>query len=138
MTDNELIPKILNLLNNSGVFNTPVDFNTLDTVDDSIALVVAKPTAVTPVLGGENRLLQLKLVYRVVNQTIGLEGIDIVDKLEKAYSVLYNSKDSLGVEQINLTSGASLNTAYENGVLDFGLVFTLEWFNDRAIIQEDN
>lgn len=137
MTDNELIPKILNLLNNSGVFNTPVDFNTLDTVDDSVALVVAKPTAVIPVLGGENRLIQLKLVYRVVNQTIGLEGIDIVDKLEKAYSVLYDSKDSLGVEQINLTSGASLNTAYENGVLDFGLVFTLEWFNDRAIIQED-
>lgn len=138
MTDNELIPKIIKVINNSGVFSSPTDFNSLDVNDDSTALTVSKPTIVTPVLGGENRELQLMLIYRVINQTIGLEGIDVIDKLEKAYSVLYRNKESLRVDAIIITNGARLSTAYENGVLDYGINFKVTYFNDRAIIQEDN
>ena len=138
MTDNELIPKIIKVINDSGVFNSPVDFNSLDVNDDSAALTVSKPTIVTPVLGGENREIQFVIIYRVVNQTIGLEGIDITDKLEKAYSELYRSKEDLGVDTITLTNGARLSTAYENGVLDYSINFKVTYFNDRAIIQEDN
>ena len=138
MTDNELIPKIIKVINDSGVFSSPTDFNSLDVNDDSTALTVSTPTIVTPVLGGENRELQLMLIYRVINQTIGLEGIDVIDKLEKAYSVLYRSKESLGVDTITITNGARLSTAYENGVLDYSINFKVTYFNDRAIIQEDN
>lgn len=138
MTDNELIPKIIKVINDSGVFSSPTDFNSLDINDDSTAFTVSKPTIVTPVLGGENRELQLMLIYRVINQTIGLEGIDVIDKLENAYSVLYRSKESLGVDTITITNGARLSTAYENGVLDYSINFKVTYFNDRAIIQEDN
>ena len=138
MTDNELIPKIIKVINDSGVFSSPTDFNSLDVNDDSTALTISKPTKVTPVLGGENRELQLMLIYRVINQTIGLEGIDVIDRLEQAYSVLYRSKESLGVDTITITNGARLSTAYENGVLDYSINFKVTYFNDRAIIQEDN
>ena len=62
MTDNELIPKIIKVINDSGVFSSLTDFNSLDVNDDSTALTESKPTIETPVLAGENRELQMRIV----------------------------------------------------------------------------
>lgn len=108
-----------------------VDFNQfLDGEDSLLVYVVAPETQVHSdvTFYGSTYTLDLGLVYRVFNQSVGLEGLETMLALDIIADELKASAKDLGLESFTISRGTQLASIYENGVKDFEIQFQLSYF----------
>lgn len=112
--------------------NLVVDFNQfLDDEDSMLVYIVTPETQVrsdATCFDGSTYTLGLGLVFRVFNQSVGLEGLETMMNLDKIVDELKRSKKELGIESLEITQGTHLASIYDNGVKDFEVQFQVKYF----------
>lgn len=112
--------------------NLVVDFNQfLDDEDSMLVYIVTPETQVhsdATCFDGSTYTLGLGLVFRVFNQSVGLEGLETMMNLDKIVDELKKSKKELGIESLAITQGTHLASIYDNGVKDFEVQFQVRYF----------
>ena len=135
MYSSQIILGIINKIKQSEVVvenDLVVDFNQfLDNEDSMLVYIVTPETQVrsdATCFDGSTYTLGLGLVFRVFNQSVGLEGLNTMLALDKIADELKASVRDLGLESFTITQGTQLASIYENGVKDFEIQFQLSYF----------
>lgn len=135
MYSSQAILAIINKIKQSEVVvenDLVVDFNQfLDDEDSMLVYIVTPETQVrsdATCFDGSTYTLGLGLVFRVFNQSVGLEGLETMLALDRIVDELKLSTRSLGLESFTITQGTHLASIYENGVKDFEIQFQLSYF----------
>lgn len=134
MYSSQVILSIINKIKQSEVIvknNLVVDFNQfLDDEDSMLVYIVTPESQVRSdvTYSGSTYTMNLGLVYRVFNQSVGLEGLETMLTLDKIADELKASTKELGIESFTITQGTHLASIYENGVKDFEVQFQVKYF----------
>lgn len=134
MYSSQVILSIINKIKQSEVIvknNLVVDFNQfLDDEDSMLVYIVTPESQVRSdvTYSGSTYTMNLGLVYRVFNQSVGLEGLETMLTLDKIADELKASTKELGIESFTITQGTHLASIYENGVKDFEVQFQVRYF----------
>lgn len=112
--------------------NVVVDFNQFLDDEDSMLVYIVTPESQVrsdaTYFDGSTYTLNLGLVYRVFNQSVGLEGLETMLTLDKIVEELKASVKELGIESFTITQGTRLASIYDNGVKDFEIQFQVSYF----------
>lgn len=134
MYSSQVILSIIDKIKQSEVVvknNLVVDFNQfLDDEDSMLVYIVTPESQVRSdvTYSGSTYTLNLGLVYRVFNQSVGLEGLETMLTLDKIADELKASTKELGIESFTITQGTRLASIYDNGVKDFEVQFQVRYF----------
>lgn len=135
MYSSQVILSIINKIKQSEVVvknSLVVDFNQfLDDEDSMLVYIVTPETQVrsdATSFDGSTYTLGLGLVFRVFNQSVGLEGLETMMTLDKIVDKLKKSTKELGIESLTITQGTNLASIYDNGVKDFEVQFKVSYF----------
>lgn len=134
MYSSQVILSIINKIKQSEVVvknNLVVDFNQfLDDEDSMLVYIVTPESQVRSdvTYSGSTYTMNLGLVYRVFNQSVGLEGLETMLTLDKIADELKASTKELGIESFTITQGTRLTSIYDNGVKDFEVQFQVRYF----------
>lgn len=134
MYSSQVILSIINKIKQSEVVvknNLVVDFNQfLDDEDSMLVYIVTPESQVRSdvTYSGSTYTMNLGLVYRVFNQSVGLEGLETMLTLDKIADELKASTKELGIESFTITQGTRLASIYDNGVKDFEVQFQVRYF----------
>lgn len=134
MYSSQVILSIINKIKQSEVVvknNLVVDFNQfLDDEDSMLVYIVTPESQVRSdvTYSGSTYTMNLGLVYRVFNQSVGLEGLETMLTLDKIADELKASTKELGIESFTITQGTRLASIYDNGVKDFEVQFQVKYF----------
>lgn len=134
MYSSQVILSIINKIKQSEVVvknSLVVDFNQfLDDVDSMLVYIVAPESQVRSdvTYSGSTYTMNLGLAYRVFNQSVGLEGLETMLRLDKIVDELKESTKELGIESLTITQGTRLASIYDNGVKDFEVQFQVKYF----------
>lgn len=134
MYSSQVILSIINKIKQSEVAvknNIIVDFNQfLDDEDSMLVYIVTPESQVRSdvTYSGSTYTMNLGLVYRVFNQSVGLEGLETMLTLDKIVDELKASTKELSIESLTITKGTGLASIYDNGVKDFEVQFQVKYF----------
>lgn len=135
MYSSQVILSIINKIKQFEVVvknNLVVDFNQfLDDEDSMLVYIVTPETQVrsdATCFDGSTYTLGLGLVFRVFNQSVGLEGLETMMNLDKIVDELKESTKEMGIESLTITQGTHLASIYDNGVKDFEVQFQVRYF----------
>lgn len=134
MYSSQVILSIINKIKQSEVIvknNLVVDFNQFLDDEDSMLVYIVTPESQVHsdvTYSGSTYTMNLGLVYRVFNQSVGLEGLETMLALDKIVDELKASTKELGIESFTITQGTHLASIYENGVKDFEVQFQVRYF----------
>lgn len=134
MYSSQVILSIINKIKQSEVVvknNIIVDFNQfLDDEDSMLVYIVTPESQVRSdvTYSGSTYTMNLGLVYRVFNQSVGLEGLETMLTLDKIVDELKASTKELGIESLTITKGTGLASIYDSGVKDFEVQFQVKYF----------
>lgn len=134
MYSSQVILSIINKIKQSEIVvknNLVVDFNQfLDDEDSMLVYIVTPESQVRSdvTYSGSTYTMNLGLVYRVFNQSVGLEGLETMLTLDKIADELKASTKELGIESFTITQGTRLASIYDNGVKDFEVQFQVRYF----------
>lgn len=134
MYSSQVILSIINKIKQSEVVvknNLVVDFNQfLDDEDSMLVYIVTPESQVRSdvTYSGSTYTMNLGLVYRVFNQSVGLEGLETMLTLDKIVDELKVSRKEMGIESFTITQGTRLASIYDNGVKDFEVQFQVSYF----------
>ena len=134
MYSSQVILSIINKIKQSEVIvknNVVVDFNQFLDDEDSMLVYIVTPESQVHsdvTYSGSTYTMSLGLVYRVFNQSVGLEGLETMLTLDKIVDELKASTKELGIESFTITHGTSLASIYDNGVKDFEVQFQVSYF----------
>lgn len=134
MYSSQVILSIINKIKQSETVvksNIIVDFNQfLDDEDSMLVYIVTPESQVRSdvTYSGSTYTMNLGLVYRVFNQSVGLEGLETMLTLDKIVDELKASTKELGIESFTITQGTRLASIYDNGVKDFEVQFQVKYF----------
>lgn len=134
MYSSQVILSIINKIKQSEAVvknNIIVDFNQfLDDEDSMLVYIVTPESQVRSdvTYSGSTYTMNLGLVYRVFNQSVGLEGLETMLTLDKIVDELKASTKELGIESFTITQGTRLASIYDNGVKDFEVQFQVKYF----------